>query len=553
MLKWQQANGNKLTKDEDKKTRWLEHFKDILNSDDPLITEDIQDDPLHQLEIDVGPVTIDELNRMILKLKNNKSPGEDRISAEMCKALGELGLRALLQLVNHVWQEERAPTEWRRGIIVRIAKKGDLSNCANWRGITLLAVIGKILSNIIYNRIKEAVFGVISEEQAGFREGRGCADHIFVLRHIMEQCEEWKKSLVLNFVDFSRAFDSIHRPSMWKLLKLYGIPDKIVALIKVMFEGSESCVRVGQEHTDWFEVTTGVRQGDVLSPLLFNIVIDYTMGKLQQIEGGLRWTEKNILKGLAYADDICLLGEDTDSIIALTDTLNAEAKKLGLNINTHKTKTMKLMTTDERTVTVDGHQLENVDRFVYLGSTLCEDGDVRREVRARIGKASAAFNGLKNVWNSTGITRKTKLQLFNAIVMTVLLYCCESWKGLRDVELRVRRFESNCLRKIMNIRWFEHISEEQVRERSGQKSVTEKIRYNRWRWYGHVLRMPESRLPKQALNWTPVGARRPGRPKDTWRRTIARDRRERNIDVDVEELAQHRGEWRNFITALWAT
>ena len=88
----------------------------------------------------------------------------------------------------------------------------------------------------------------------------------------------------------------------------------------------------------------------------------------------------------------------------------------------------------------------------------CSDGDVR----ASIGKPLGSFNGLKNVWNSTGITRKTKLQLFNALVKTVLLYRCESWKGLRDIELRVRRFESKCLRKIMNFRWFEHMSEEQV-------------------------------------------------------------------------------------------
>ena len=96
------ANGNKLTKDEDKKARWQEHFKGVLNSDDPMITVDFQDEPLHQLEIDIGPVTIDELKRVILKLKNNKSPGEDRIAPEMCKALGEIGVHALLQLVNNV-------------------------------------------------------------------------------------------------------------------------------------------------------------------------------------------------------------------------------------------------------------------------------------------------------------------------------------------------------------------------------------------------------------------------------------------------------------------
>ena len=178
-----------------------------------------------------------------------------------------------------------------------------------------------------------------------------------------------------------------------------------------------------------------------------------------------------------------------------------------------------------------------VDRFVYLGSTLCEDGNIRRDIRARIGKASAAFEGLKNVWNSTSITRKIELQLFNALVMAVVLYCCESWKGLRDIEMRMRRFESNGLRKIVNIWWFEHLSEEQVRVRSGQKSVVKNIRYHRWRWYGHVLRMPESSLPKQWLNWIPEGSRRVQRPKDTWRRTIAKDKRESNIYVVTGETS----------------
>ena len=86
-------------------------------------------------------------------------------------------------------------------------------------------------------------------------------------------------------------------------------------------------MRVGQEHTDFFETTTGMRQGDVLSSLLFNIVIDYTVLKLQQVEAGARWPTSNILKGLAYADNICLLGEDIDSIVALIDTLNVEPKK----------------------------------------------------------------------------------------------------------------------------------------------------------------------------------------------------------------------------------
>ena len=112
--------------------------------------------------------------------------------------------------------------------------------------------------------MKEAVFGVLREEQAGVRGGRGCTYHIVVLRHIVEQSEEWWWSLVMKFVDFRKAFHNIQGQSRWKPLKLYSIANKIVSRIKSTFEGSESCVRVGQEHTDWFEITNGVGQGDRL-------------------------------------------------------------------------------------------------------------------------------------------------------------------------------------------------------------------------------------------------------------------------------------------------
>ena len=88
------------------------------------------------------------------------------------------------------------PVNWKKGIFVRLSKKGNLSECSNWREITLLSVPGKVLSNIIYARLKDEVQGVMIEEQAGFRKDRGCSDHMFALRHIIEQCEEWQKSAI---------------------------------------------------------------------------------------------------------------------------------------------------------------------------------------------------------------------------------------------------------------------------------------------------------------------------------------------------------------------
>ena len=152
------------------------------------------------------------------------------------------------------------------------------------------------------------------------------------------------------------------------------------------------------------------------------------------------------------------------------------------------------------------------------------------------------------------MSRATKLKLFNSIVISVLLYGCESWKGLKEVEERVRRFESSCLRRILRIQWFDYVSEEELRLRSGQQSVIEKIRVARWKWYGHTIRMTDGRLPKNALSWRPNGRRRVGRPKDTWRRTIARDMNQKNLDEEaVRTMAEDRAGWRSYVADLWTT
>ena len=121
-------------------------------------------------------------------------------------------------------------------------------------------------------------------------------------------------------------------------------------------------------------------------------------------------------------------------------------------------------------------------------------------INIRIGKASYAFKLLNKVWKEDRIFLATKLKLFNAIVTFVILYGCESQKGLKEIEDRVRRFESNCLRKILKIQWLDHVSEDELRRITGQQDVIEKILISRWKWYGHVVRMCEERTPKQALS-----------------------------------------------------
>ena len=115
---------------------------------------------------------------------------------------------------------------------------------------------------------------------------------------------------------------------------------------------------------------------------------------------------------------------------------------------------MKVRTDDASNVIIEDESIQEVEKFVYLGCEVRKDGDIRKEVGITIDKAGAAFKNMERVWNKNGVCLRTKLKLFNSIVLSVLLYGCESWKGLKEVDERVRRFESGGLRKIVKIRWF---------------------------------------------------------------------------------------------------
>jgi len=132
----------------------------------------------------------------------------------------------LAELFNMIWQDLEVPQDWKKGVIIKLPKKGSLKDCNNWRGITLLSTPSKVFSRVLLNRLQDAVDCTLRDEQAGFRRRRSCTEQIFTLRNIIEQSLEHQQDLIINFIDFKKAFDSVHRPSLWKILTNYSIPKK---------------------------------------------------------------------------------------------------------------------------------------------------------------------------------------------------------------------------------------------------------------------------------------------------------------------------------------
>ena len=207
--------------------RWAEHFEELLNRQVPQNQPDIQPAET-DLPIDCNKPTREEIKKAIAHMKNGKVAGPDGIPAEALKADVNTSVEMLYSLFEEIWEKEEIPAEWKEGYLIKIPKKGDLSRCDNYRGITLLSVPGKILNRIILERMKGKVDQTLREQQAGFRQDRSCTDQIATLRIIVEQSIEWNSSLYINFVDYEKAFDSVDRETLWKVLRHYGVPKKLV-------------------------------------------------------------------------------------------------------------------------------------------------------------------------------------------------------------------------------------------------------------------------------------------------------------------------------------
>ena len=120
----------------------------------------------------------------------------------------------------------------KEGYLTKLPKKGDLISCFNYRGITLLSIPGKVFNRVLLNRMKDAIDPQLHEQQAGFRKNRSCTDQIATLHIILEQSLEWNSPLYIKFVDYEKAFDSVDRQTLWKLLRHYRIPEKITYIIQ---------------------------------------------------------------------------------------------------------------------------------------------------------------------------------------------------------------------------------------------------------------------------------------------------------------------------------
>ncbi|KAK6760338.1 hypothetical protein RB195_021711 [Necator americanus] len=347
------------------------------------------------------------------------------------------------------------PDSWRHAVIILLQKKLSITDPRNYRGISLLRVMYKVLERIILDRLIKHREDTTRDEQAGFRPGRSTIDQVFIVRRVVEIWQRYSKPMQLAFLDFEAVFDSPHRGRLINALRADGVPGKFVRLLDDMNQRTTVAVRTPAGCTTPFEVVTGVRQGAVAGPYRFNFAIDDIMRRtVDQCPVDIGLAPSGCpLTDLEYADDVVIFAESSTKRQHVVNLVSKLAAAYGLRLRPDKCKQMWISSRPRTGIRVDGQPIELVDEFYYLGCMLKNNGSYERDVQQRCAKAKSAFNSLTKCLWSTPITNEVKLRVYPSAIRPIMMYGSETWAAPSTVMERLDGTERKLLRLLLGYFW----------------------------------------------------------------------------------------------------
>ena len=345
---------------------------------------------------------------------------------------------------------------------------------------------------------------------------------VFAARQLQEKCQEQNSELFFTYVNLTKAFDTLSREGLWKIMAKYGCPRKFISMVQQFHAGMKAQVQDNGETSEPFPVSNSVKQGCVLAPTLFSLMFsamltdafrhgdvgidlryrtDGKLFNLRRLQAKTK-VKADIIRDFLFADDCALNADSEADMQRSVDKCSIACTNFGLTISKKKTEVLHQPAPwkpyIEPNITFNGQRLSIVNRFTYLGSTLSQNVTIDDEVNVRIARASATFGRLHaNVWNRRGINLQTKLKVYRAIVHPMLLYACETWTVYQRHAKKLNHFHTTCLKKLLNIKWQDRIPDVEVLAQADLPSIYTTLMQSQLCWAGHVARMPDHRLPKR--------------------------------------------------------
>uniref|UniRef100_A0A8D8TDU0 Craniofacial development protein 2 n=1 Tax=Cacopsylla melanoneura TaxID=428564 RepID=A0A8D8TDU0_9HEMI len=524
---------------EENKEVWIEYIKELYDSraNERMNEMEIQDEDNEndfRMRIDE-----EEVKKAIKELKYNKALGSDNIPSEALKALGPCAISRITHLINQIYDSGIWPEDLLKTILLPLPKKPNATECKDFRTISFICHVTKAITRILIKRIEGKIEQHLGEDQFGFRKGRGTRDAMGCMRMIAERMMDVNKDLYACFIDWEKAFDRVEWNILLRVLKDIELNWKDRRLIRELYKGQKVVVRIESEETEEITIGRGVRQGCCMSPALFNLYAEKLLEEALNNTPGIKIGEEN-LKNIKYADDQAVLAESERALQIMIDNINEAGRRYGMKINAGKTKVMKIGKTEERLqLILEGQELDQVEKFRYLGGMILSNGSCTEEIRSRISMGKAAFEKVKHLLIARRIPLKLRKRFAKCYVWSVVLYGAETWTLRKKEEKYLESFEMWLWRRVESIKWSDKIRHEEVLRRVDEERVILKtIRKRKGSWLGHILR--RDCLQRRIMEGQIEGARSRGRRKFGILTDIAQGR----SFEQLKENSQDREKWR---------
>jgi Reverse transcriptase (RNA-dependent DNA polymerase) len=479
-----------------------------------------------------------EVQHAVKQMKSNKAPGDDGVVIDIIKEGGEVLYKQLSRLFTNCLKHRTIPSEWNNAIIILLHKKGDVKDINNYRPISLLSHMSKLFTKVIKNRIEKQLDVNQAKEQAGFRSGYSTTDHLQVITQLVQKSNEYELPMCFIFVDYEKAFDSVEHCGIINAIKDHQINSVYIETLINIYNSGTSVIRLDKESRK-FPIQKGVRQGDTLSPKLFNAGLEQVFRRLNWDNTGITINGEK-LSHLRFADDIVLIANNGEEAKAMLNELNQESNKLGMKINMKKTKVMYNDYTNIIPIHIGTQKVEKVNEYVYLGQLITMRNDKSDEIKRRIAAGWGAFGQNRDILKSN-MPLSLKRKVYNQCIQAAMTYGCQTWAVTKRMQDRLRTTQRSMERAMLGITKRDHRTNEWVRQQTGVQDIIVRIKQLKWQWAGHVARLNSDRWTRTVTEWLPIHLKRKkARPKMRWEDDI-----KKYIGVAWMRVARDRKDWKH--------
>lgn len=421
----------------------LAHFRSLFNDCSPSPT--LFAAPHYVSDILDSSFSMDELAQVVSSLKDNKASGPDRITYEFYKYAPQVLLDKLLSLFNFIYSSGDIPPSFAQSIIFLLYKGGDRDQISNYRGISCMNTVAKIFCSLLLRRLEHFVDenNILSESQSGFRKGYSVIDNVFVLSNIVNiKLSHPGNKIYCFFIDLKSAFDRVDHSLLFVKLYDLGVSEKFMRTLKCFYSHATSMIRDSHGVSDFFRVSSGVRQGCVLSPLLFSLFVNDLPTVL---EGGVRIGNERI-KILMYADDMVLIADNPVALQWNINLLDGYCSRWNLSLNLGKSKIM-VFRRGGRLVSSEKWMyrhspIEVVSRYKYLGVILTPRLSFIPHLASKIVSAKLGINKVwLNFFSQDGVPFEAKIRVYKSISRAIVCFASQVWGYSRYEDLeKFQRF-----------------------------------------------------------------------------------------------------------------